>query len=136
MAKHNPRPGNNPAKNSNPSSQGDTQRLVVQVEAPRRRLLSMALGTSAVVGRGDSEDQSQPDLDLSTAGAREAGVSRQHARFVYQGETLYIEDMGSTNGTRINGFDLVAGKSYRLTPGDEIELGSLRLTARVVRAPS
>jgi pSer/pThr/pTyr-binding forkhead associated (FHA) protein len=72
-------------------------------------------------------------MDLGSAGARESGVSRLHARFEYRSETLYVEDLGSTNGTRINGFDLTPGKSYRLATGDEIELGSMRLTTRVVR---
>lgn len=109
-------------------------RLVLQIEAPMRRLLTQDLHDSLIVGRADEDDPQQPDIDLNGAGAKQAGVSRLHARFSLQEGTLYIEDMGSTNGTRINGFDLVSGKSYRLTGGDEIELGSLRLTARFIRA--
>jgi pSer/pThr/pTyr-binding forkhead associated (FHA) protein len=88
-----------------------------------------------VLGRADEAEQRQPDIDLSPAGAREAGVSRLHACVHYKADTLFIEDLGSTNGTRINGVDLTAGKNYRLMSGDEIELGSLRMTARIVRGP-
>lgn len=109
-------------------------RLVLQTELPMRRLLTQDLHDSLIVGRVDEDEPQQPDVDLNGAGAKQAGVSRLHARFSLQENTLYVEDLGSTNGTRINGFDLVPGKSYRLTTGDELELGSLRLTARFIRA--
>ena len=108
-------------------------RLVLQTEAPVRRLMTQDLASSLIVGRADEDDPQQPDVDLNPAGAKQAGVSRLHARFSLQENTLYVEDLGSTNGTRINGFDLIPGKSYRLTTGDELELGSLRMTARFVR---
>jgi pSer/pThr/pTyr-binding forkhead associated (FHA) protein len=96
-------------------------------------MLSAPFIQALVVGRGEEGAATQPDIDMTPAGAVEAGVSRFHARFELRQETLFIEDLGSTNGTRINGVDLIAGKSYRLMAGDEIELGSLRLSARVVR---
>ncbi len=108
-------------------------RLVLQVVVPKRRLLSAPFTQALVVGRAEEGAAAQPDIDMTPAGAVEAGVSRFHARFELRQDTLYVEDLGSTNGTRINGVDLVAGKSYRLMPGDEIEMGSLRLNARVVR---
>jgi pSer/pThr/pTyr-binding forkhead associated (FHA) protein len=112
---------------------GNNLRLVVQTEAPQRRTFNITFVQSVVLGRGSDEDSKQPDIDLTPAGAKDAGVSRFHARIQFQEDTLFIEDMGSTNGTRINGFELIGGKSYRLTPGDEIELGSLRLTVRLMR---
>ncbi|MCL4248698.1 MAG: FHA domain-containing protein [Anaerolineae bacterium] len=95
-------------------------------------MLSTPFTRDLIVGRVDAQEQTQPDIDLTSVKAEESGVSRFHARFTYKEGTLYIEDMGSTNGTRINGFELVTGKTYRLTPGDEIEFGSLRLTAQVI----
>ncbi|MBE0689246.1 MAG: FHA domain-containing protein [Anaerolineae bacterium] len=95
-------------------------------------MLSTPFSQDLIVGRVDPDEQTQPDIDLTSLKAEESGVSRFHARFSHKEETLYVEDMGSTNGTRINGFELAAGKSYRLTPSDEIELGSLRLTAQVI----
>ncbi|MCC6616968.1 MAG: FHA domain-containing protein [Anaerolineae bacterium] len=95
-------------------------------------MLSTPFSKDLVVGRADAAEQTQPDIDLTPLRAEEAGVSRFHARFSYKEDTLYVEDLGSTNGTRINGFELAAGKSYRLTPSDEIELGSLRLNAQVI----
>lgn len=48
-------------------------------------------------------------------------VSRQHARISRRGELRVIEDLGSTNGTFINGMRLVG--PHTLADGDEISLG-------------
>jgi pSer/pThr/pTyr-binding forkhead associated (FHA) protein len=108
-------------------------RLVLQIESPQRRLLTVNFVSGLVIGRGGDDDPKQPDVDLNPVGGKDAGVSRLHARLTFTDDTLFIEDMNSTNGTRINGFELVGGESYRLTAGDEVELGSLRLTLRLTR---
>ncbi|MEL6310133.1 MAG: FHA domain-containing protein [Chloroflexota bacterium] len=46
-----------------------------------------------------------------------------------------MEDLGSTNGTRINGFQLTADQKYRLRDGDEIEFARLRSDI-VFKAPN
>lgn len=52
---------------------------------------------------------------------QDAEVSRRHARLTLQGNTYMIEDLGSTNGTFINGQRLMA--PHVLQPGDLIMLG-------------
>ncbi|WP_438854666.1 FHA domain-containing protein [Agromyces sp. M3QZ16-3] len=54
------------------------------------------------------------------------GVSRQHARLVRAGDTVTIEDAGSTNGTSVNGAS--AGRPLELHHGDLVGLGSLELS--------
>ncbi|NPA93358.1 MAG: FHA domain-containing protein [Chloroflexi bacterium] len=51
----------------------------------------------------------------------EAEVSRRHARLNRQADAYVLEDLGSTNGTFVNGKRLVA--PYTLRPGDEIRIG-------------
>jgi serine phosphatase RsbU (regulator of sigma subunit) len=51
----------------------------------------------------------------------DASVSRQHARFVLRDGQWWIEDLGATNRTLLNG-DLING-SARLAPGDRVRLG-------------
>jgi hypothetical protein len=51
-------------------------------------------------------------------------VSRHHGRFILSGETLTIEDFGSTNGTYVNG---VRQAITELHPGDEIIIGKYHL---------
>jgi hypothetical protein len=52
----------------------------------------------------------------------DAEVSRKHAKLVLQGSTYAIQDLGSTNGTFING-QRVAG-SQVLNPGDTVSFGA------------
>src|SRR5438874_627109 len=50
------------------------------------------------------------------------GVSRQHARVTLQGYQYFIEDLGSSNGTFLNG-QPISGPTV-LHPNDQIELGT------------
>jgi DNA-binding winged helix-turn-helix (wHTH) protein len=60
-------------------------------------------------------------------------VSRRHARIVIDGETAIIEDLGSKNGTYLRGQRVEVASS--LADGDEIRLGSVPLTLRVLARP-
>ena len=59
-----------------------------------------------------------------------ASVSRRHARILISEGTASLEDLGSKNGTRLNGRP-IAG-CVALSNGDEIRLGLVPLTFRVV----
>ena len=61
-------------------------------------------------------------------------VSRQHARILIGGDTAQIMDLGSRNGTRING-QLIEGAAL-LHDGDRVRLGTQELLFYMVdRAP-
>lgn len=53
-------------------------------------------------------------------------VSRHHAKFVRSGGHLYLEDLGSLNGTYVNR-TLLDGRTV-LREGDEIQIGKYRAT--------
>ncbi|MBD3220448.1 SpoIIE family protein phosphatase [bacterium] len=55
----------------------------------------------------------------------EPSVSRQHARIHVGNDGIFLEDLGSSNGTRVRGHE-IAGPTH-LEHGDEIALGNLRL---------
>ena len=83
------------------------------------------------IGRGvENENPAAVDFDLTPFGAYHFGVSRKHAVMTLKDGYLYLEDLGSTNGTRINGFQLTANQQYRLRDGDEIEFARLRTSIR------
>jgi hypothetical protein len=50
------------------------------------------------------------------------GVSRQHARIFSEGPSYFVEDMGSANGTKVNG---LAVKKQQLSEGDSVALGAV-----------
>lgn len=56
------------------------------------------------------------------------GVSRRHARIHVEGDTATIEDLGSKNGTSVNGVPLAS--ACRLADGDRITLGQVDLEFR------
>jgi hypothetical protein len=78
-----------------------------------------------ILGRIDQSNTRQPDLDLTPYGGIEKGVSRHHAIISRSEDTLTLIDMGSANGTHLNGQRLVPDQPRLLRDGDEIRLGKL-----------
>lgn len=117
-------------------------RLVLQVADPAggaNRVVAARLNKPRLIaGRvssGGDTPLPPPDLDFSAFNGLNNGVSRQHAVFCFEDGALSVEDMSSTNGTRINGFQIQPGRQYRLRNGDELELGRLRMSVKIVRTP-
>ena len=53
-------------------------------------------------------------------------ISRNHLQLVYNSEgSLHVTDLGSTNGTFLNGFKLVAGEDKLLKPKDKLQLAGV-----------
>jgi pSer/pThr/pTyr-binding forkhead associated (FHA) protein len=78
---------------------------------------------STVIGRGRNAD-----LVLN-----EATISRAHALFGYDGVEAFVQDLGSTNGTLVNGT-----REHRkaLAHGDELRMGKLVLKVSLDAAAS
>ena len=110
-------------------------RLLMQIGGDNRTTVGMEVVDRIVIGRTDPDASFHPDLDLSPYRGQEHGVSREHAAITRGDKSLFIEDLESTNGTRINGFELEPHHPYRLRDGDELELGRVRIIVRFVRAP-
>ncbi|MGD1011458.1 MAG: DUF3662 and FHA domain-containing protein [Acidimicrobiales bacterium] len=51
-------------------------------------------------------------------------VSRRHAQVRKEGDAIFVVDLGSTNGTRVNGAPI---REHRLVPGDVISVGTTTL---------
>ena len=66
-----------------------------------------------VIGRGS-------DCDLVV---QEAAVSTHHCRLTQQGDGFILEDLGSTNGTVVNGARLAPGETVRIAHGARVTLG-------------
>lgn len=89
------------------------------------RNLSLTATRPLLVGRQDSARGVYPDVDLSTDGGYDAGVSRRHARLWQQSNGYVVEDLESANGTFINGQRLTANLPTTVRSGDEISFGTL-----------
>lgn len=71
---------------------------------------------------GKPNERIPPTIDVSGFPNSEI-VSRIHANLRVEGDTYYVEDVGSSNGTYINNMPLAPGNRHRLRPGDRIALG-------------
>lgn len=72
-----------------------------------------------LVGRRDDRRDIRPDLALD-----DPGTSRRHCKFVTgHGGSLSLQDLASTNGSRLNGEAVVAGSTSPLKDGDEVMIG-------------
>ena len=80
-----------------------------------------------LVGRVKPGVSPQPDVDLVVHGGDLAGVSRQHARLIRGLEGWFVEDLHSTNGTFVNGVEVLPGQRVRLHDGDYVRFGHLTL---------
>jgi hypothetical protein len=68
------------------------------------------------IGRAVNNDISMPDDEYA---------SGRHARFEPRRDGIWIEDIGSTNGTFVNGIRLT--RERKLTPGDVVRVGETDL---------
>jgi class 3 adenylate cyclase len=59
-------------------------------------------------------------------------VSRRHARLMLNGDALQVEDLGSTNGTAVNGAIARAGVPVPLQIGSRLRVGDVELSVRQV----
>jgi|SRR5579859_343658 len=86
------------------------------------------LSNAVTVGRqAEGGKETPPDVDLAAYGAAEKGVSRQHIKITLKNEMVYVTDLRSTNGTRLNGQSILPNSARLVRDGDELQLGSLRM---------
>jgi hypothetical protein len=72
---------------------------------------------STVVGRGQDAQFRLPDT----------GVSRRHMEITWDGRTAVLADLGSTNGTTVNGTPV---QTWQLVDGDVVRVGQSQLVFR------
>ena len=62
-------------------------------------------------------------------------VSRKHLKVFRVGETLFIEDLMSTNGTQFNGEMIPSGEAFEVGQGDTVSLGNTVIRFGEIPAP-
>jgi DNA-binding winged helix-turn-helix (wHTH) protein len=103
-------------------------------EAPAVRVDALAScslkwqGGRATLGQGEHLIGRDPD---TAACIKDPSVSREHARLRILGSDATLQDLGSKNGTLVNGQPITS--AVRVSDGDEIVLGSVRVILRIFR---
>jgi pSer/pThr/pTyr-binding forkhead associated (FHA) protein len=93
------------------------QEVAAARSAPRALSVTLSEGTPCIIGRSQDADIAVTDPE----------VSRRHARIDVVRGVLYLADLGSSNGTFLNGKPL-GGDGIELRPGDDIDVGNTRIT--------
>lgn len=106
------------------SSRKDT--LIIFVEG-HREPIGIVVPTQVTLGRKYPSNSGAPHIDLDKSGAFDKGVSRLHAVIKRRDNGFVAEDMGSSNGTYVNGRSLIPPEAVPLHNGDELRLGELRM---------
>ena len=84
--------------------------------------------TDALIGRFDSVTGMRPEVDLTNED-QSRNISRRHARLVIKdGKPFVAEEIGTMNGTFLNGKKMTTGVLTPINDGDELVLCRLSLT--------
>lgn len=92
-----------------------------------KQTLQLAGRSEFTLGRVAEGQPILPDVDLSPFDAYAQGVSRLHAALKLNKNRVAIMDLGSSNGTRVNGQKIVPHVDYPINHNDQIALGKFRI---------
>jgi predicted component of type VI protein secretion system len=116
----------------------DTDRLQTPLQTPLQswislhliesgQILPLADRTEFTLGRSAEGQPIVPDVDLTSYNAYANGVSRLHAAIKLVNNRIVVVDLGSSNGTYLNGVRLSPYIETPVSHGDLIYLGKLKI---------
>lgn len=117
---------------------------VRHVEVGEQLLLTFDTGQRAqlpipvAVNLGRRPERSEAEDQLLVVQDPEGSVSKTHLRLDYRGESVWLTDLGSTNGSEVfddtgEGTRLTPGARVRLEAGSRVRIGSRGFTVATVR---
>ena len=109
-----------PTEPAGPVGDPGGQRLRLRVTAGNAQGTEIQVADEFLIGR-EAPDEGKLGQD--------AEISRQHARITHTGDEYVIEDLGSTNGTFLNGRKI--SRPEVLSAGDRIQVGATTLVVQV-----
>ena len=105
--------------------------------APTIRATTPSLSLTSLGGKTLAIPSCEQPITLGRTGANavviaDAGVSSRHAQLQWKMGALYLCDLGSTNGTFVNGEKLAPNVERKLNVGDRLRFGKLDFVVRAV----
>jgi hypothetical protein len=91
------------------------------------QMLPLADRNEFTLGRISEGQPIMPDIDLSPYQAYARGVSRLHAVLKREASRVFLMDLGSSNGTYVNGKRLTPNVDHPISNGDVVALGKLKI---------
>ncbi len=96
---------------------------ILRVIEPVRAAWEMPVARNPMLlGRASEAEGYQPDFDMTFYDEGDY-VSRRHVRITKGRAGYFVADLGSSNGTTVNGHPLNSHRAYRLRNGDRIKVG-------------
>ena len=123
---------NNPPP-AEPAATGTADAVVSLYLIDSGQILHLAGRTEFTLGRVAEGQPILPDVDLSPYEAYTQGVSRLHSCLKILNQRVVITDLGSSNGTRVNGQKIMPHIDYPLNHGDVVALGKLKVQVLIRR---
>ena len=90
------------------------------------QILPLSTRDEYTLGRVSEGQPVMPDVDLTPYNAYANGVSRLHALIRRDGKRVILMDLGSANGSYVNGKRLTPNMERLLSHGDVVMLGKLK----------
>jgi hypothetical protein len=91
------------------------------------QMLPLSDRNEFTLGRISDGQPIMPDIDLSPYHAYANGVSRLHVVVKREGDEIILMDLGSSNGTYLNGKRIAPNVEQRLLHGDVVMFGKLKI---------
>ncbi len=104
--------------------------ICLKIGKLRQRKVKVTLDKPIHLGRTEP-DVFSPEIDLTQDNSMGKGISRRHARISAQAGTVVIEDLGSSNGTFIDGKRLSPHSPQVLHHNDQFYLGGLFIEVEI-----
>ncbi len=90
----------------------------------------LANGPETTIGRRDPVTGINPEIDLTPVDTQRS-ISRRHSKIYRRGGKFFVaEEIGTMNGTFLNGIRLETGVPTEMAPGDEVRCGLVQLVFR------
>lgn len=116
------------------SSSGETDQAEIMLKILEGEQRIALMQGEISIGRTGGAQAVAPDIDLTPYNGFDAGVSRMHAIIRISEHQASLTDLGSMNGTRLNGSLISPQIPYSLENGDKITFGRLKTQILIRRA--
>jgi hypothetical protein len=118
----------NGGSTDDPSLPEDSQLAALRLKiGERKREVEVTLNKDVNIGRVDPTSTVFPEVDLTNDEDAMKSVSRRHARIFLRDNAVNLEDLGSVNGTHLNGRKLDPYMPEILHDGDILQLGRVAI---------
>jgi len=95
----------------------------------REEVIEIPEQNEFTIGRFVEGQVITPDVDLNNYEGFDMGISRLHAtiRINTEKNTIFVVDLGSANGSSVNGYEIPANSEVPLNHGDVLSLGKFNM---------